>query len=240
MYLSCSVVVQEEIILIGHSAGAHLSVMAVLELIIKRLIHTPLPPLATTSAVTSISESIRFDEQHFDGSSSENGATGASSGDISNGENGATGVPSGGGDAKPDPAANSSSFIFIEGQMPKNTDSFCVVEEGNDDRVSPHGGGSNGSDEVPDVASGSRPAGQVEDSADDAAEAGSEGDTGEATEALLAVEGGRLLSESQRQLKDLLNSVKAVVGAFAIVLCCMLYLPKTIGRMTVQTFKMLG
>ncbi|KAK2171877.1 hypothetical protein NP493_1016g01004 [Ridgeia piscesae] len=192
---------EEEITLIGHSAGAHLCVMAVLELVMKRLIHTPLPPLAVPSGVTSISESIRFDEQHFDGSSA-----GPSSGDVSNGENGATGAPPGGGEGRLDPAANSGSFIFVEGQMQKNTDSFCVVEEGIGGRTS---GSSDGSDEAPDGATGSKPAGQGE--GDIADESGSDGDA-ELAEPLVVAKGERLLSQSQRELKDLLNSVKTVVG----------------------------
>ena len=213
------VFLQEEIVLVGHSAGAHLCVMAVLELIMKRLIHTPLPPLAQ-SVGASISESIRFEDRHFDGSSSENGAFGASSGEVSNGENVATGVNSGGGDVRLEPASTTTSFIFVEGQEQRNTDLFCVVDKGNSAPVS--AGHSGSGDETPDGASGSIPSGQVEGDLPEQVEAGSEVDadessTAEGTDPLLAVRTERLLSQSQRQLKDLLNSVKAVIGAFAIL-----------------------
>ena len=208
---------QEEIVLVGHSAGAHLCVMAVLELIMKRLIHTPLPPLAQ-SIGAPISESIRFEDRHFDGSSCDNGA---SSGEVSNGENGATGVTSGGGDVRLEPASTTTSFIFVEGQEQRNTDSFCVFDEGNSVPVTAGGEHSGSGGATPESASGSVPLGQVEEEFPEHDEDGSEGDAdeGTATDPLLAVRTERLMSQSQRQLKDLLNSVKAVVGAFAILMC---------------------
>ena len=216
-----AVFLQEEIVLVGHSAGAHLCVMAVLELIMKRLIHTPLPPLAQSVGASTISESIRFEDRHFDGSSSENGAFGASSGEVSNGENGATGVTSGGGDVRLEPVFTTTSFIFVEGQEQRNTDSFCVVAEGNSVPVTAGGEHSGSGEATPEGASGSVPSGQVEEEFPEHDEVGSEGDADESTTAdpLLAVRTERLMSQSQRQLKDLLNSVKAVVGAFAILMC---------------------
>ena len=212
-----AVFLQEEIVLVGHSAGAHLCVMAVLELIMKRLIHTPLLPLAQSVGASTISESISFEDRHFDGSSCDNGA---SSGEVSHGENGATGVTSGGGDVRLEPASTTTSFIFVEGQEQRNTDSFCVVDEGNSVPVTMGGEHSDSGDATPDGAIGSVPSGQVEEECLADEEVGREGDAdeGTASDPLLAVRTERLMSQSQRQLKDLLNSVKAVVGAFAILM----------------------
>ena len=63
--------------LIGHSAGAHLCMMATLELTLKRLLHNPdalvMPEGFVPEApqLPSLGESIRFHERYFDGSSNE-------------------------------------------------------------------------------------------------------------------------------------------------------------------------
>ena len=59
---------QSRVMLMGHSAGAHLCVMAVLELAMKWLIHQP-PPALTVDAQRP--EPISFEDKHFDGSNGE-------------------------------------------------------------------------------------------------------------------------------------------------------------------------
>ena len=63
--------------LVGHSAGAHLCMMATLELTLKRLLHNPdalvMPEGFVPEApqLPSLGESIRFHERYFDGSSND-------------------------------------------------------------------------------------------------------------------------------------------------------------------------
>ncbi|CAH1795630.1 unnamed protein product [Owenia fusiformis] len=73
---------KQNLILLGHSAGAHLCVMSVLELVMKRLAHDiPLPKFSTpgipgrlppSTVRQTNSESIHFEDQYFNGDNDTN------------------------------------------------------------------------------------------------------------------------------------------------------------------------
>ena len=100
--------------MVGHSAGAQLMMMAVLELVMKQLTHEP------TLVTSSLTESIRFDDKYFNGNSNNEEAE----------EEGA---------AKPSlslpESSNAGSFYVVNGKEEKadskdgDTESFIVVEE---------------------------------------------------------------------------------------------------------------
>ncbi|XP_074649227.1 uncharacterized protein LOC141904534 [Tubulanus polymorphus] len=92
---------KENIILIGHSAGAHLCVMSILELLTKQMLQGP--PLPTTSII----ESMRFIDRHFDSSNN----SGSNNSDASNGEDEKKTVNNFG-----DSAASVSSFVVLNGR----------------------------------------------------------------------------------------------------------------------------
>ena len=79
LFLIC----QDRVALIGHSAGAHLCMMASLELTLKRLVHNPASAVLSAAEATAMTlsrqsslftESIRFEDKYFNGS--QNGENG--------------------------------------------------------------------------------------------------------------------------------------------------------------------
>ncbi|XP_064633232.1 uncharacterized protein LOC135491353 [Lineus longissimus] len=107
---------KDNILLVGHSAGAHLVIMALLELLTKQMLQGPNLP------ASSIVESMRFEEQYFNSSSS--------------GENG-------NGDKKDrfTESTNSvSSFIVLDGSNNKN-DMEEIKEMGDEEKSSLREGG---------------------------------------------------------------------------------------------------
>lgn len=201
--------------------------MSVLELVMKRLLHDPQaagmlePPLGVSRQSSVFTESMAFEDRHFDGST-------ASSGD-SGGENGA------GAQVRTDTSslqpATGSFYVVDEknNQQPKrNTDSFYVVEGSNSNSEG------NGGDEVKQDDPGSG------DNAKDKSEDGEQGvDTtevkqepkSEKEDAKPTEENGDMsldaaniptdessLSRSQREVRDIVSSVKLVIGQYCMSL----------------------
>ena len=251
--------------LIGHSSGAHLCMMATLELTLKRLLHNPdaivMPEGFVPEApqLPALGESIRFHDRYFDGSSNDEGSetvtppviiSGTSTPPVLALRSGPSSPPilkS----AKPDSSINSGSFYMLDdsnnerehSSLESDPEAFYLI---NKDTMNPD------KNESGDEAAQDQQTENTVENKDDSADktdlskegetkvseqVGADDDETPAKQPVevesipntsagsadvsgaeeLVIEDEDMMTPSQKEVRDLLNSIKHIIGMFKIL-----------------------
>ncbi len=238
--------------LIGHSAGAHLCMMAALELTLKRLLHSPeslvMPEgfIPETPQLHALGESIRFHDRYFNGGnggSNDEGSETITPPVIISGTSTPPVLPLKSGPSTPptqrrahDSGANSGSFYLVEdsnndkdqGSLEANPEAFYLIHKEIESQEKAEGAGDVPQQDVADSKATSEEKPEAEgDGAQKKTELGA-GDAGTQADAAagsvstaasaqgpeLVIEDEDLLTPSQKDIRDVLNSIKHVVGKY--------------------------
>jgi len=195
---------QKKVIMLGHSAGAHLCMLSVLELTLKKLLHNPEsvllsmsgPPAIAVSHQSSLfSESISFEDKYFNDNNASNGSS-TSEMDHNQASLGTTG-----------------SFYVVDEK--ENDKSFIVLSE------TDTGESQQQPDEKPLEADATKK--EDQDSNEDVEKEEvlevkmTEQEDGLKPEITIQEDVDRELTDSQKDAIDLLSSLKLVIGRVGLI-----------------------